>query len=188
MTLTLGDSYLLFLTWCFYFPIWTILKLGLSIQKSVSKLPFFYCCPSFLRHTNLEEMLFPSGCPSMCPRSHSVYHLHFLQNATLENICSKNTHFFLLVLLPSWDHCTHYSVYYPSSDLPFSISMRYQMNRQLDLRWPLRSLPSLKFHESINTVLLILVLKHGTLSTSSRSVFLLALSYPPQQKYAQWLF
>lgn len=39
-------------------------------------------------------MLFPSRCPSMCPRSHSVYHVPFLQSATLENICSKNTHFF----------------------------------------------------------------------------------------------
>lgn len=117
----------------------------------------------------------------MCPRSHSVYHVPFLQSATLENICSKNTHFFLLVLLPSWDHCTHYSVYYPSSDLPFSISMRYQMNRQLDLRWPLGSPPILKFHESINTVLLILVLKHGPLSTSSRYYFCWHSPIPPSK-------
>lgn len=130
-------------------------------------------------------MLFPSRCPSMCPRSHSVYHVPFLQSATLENICSKKTHSFLLVLLPSWDHCTHYSVYYPSSDRPFSISMRYQMNRQLDLRWPLRSLPILKFHESINAVLLILVLKHGPLGTSSGYVFLLAFPCPLQQKHAR---
>lgn len=67
---------------------------------------FFKCSLSLLRHTNLEEILFPGRYPSVSPRSHPIYHLPLLQSITFVNIYNKNTHFFFVVLLPSWDYCT----------------------------------------------------------------------------------
>lgn len=114
----------------------------------------------------------------MCPRGHSIY------SPTSPTKCHISEHIqqryisSFLFCCPVEITVPHYSVHYPSSDLPLSISVRYQMNSQVDL-WFLRSLPILKYHESLNTVLLILVLKHGTLSTDSKYVLFLAITPPP---------